>query len=1006
MSQLTLNLLGDLEVVRDGAVLPLPPSKKTRALLAYLAVQGRSFRREALCELLWEVPDDPRGSLRWSLSKLRRLVDEPDRPRIVADRTAVRFDRDGVEVDLLVLEEALQNLEGLSVDVLERLAARYRGNLLEGLDLPNFHDYHGWCLATRESAVRAQTVLLEHLVRRLVDDDERALPHARSLVGILPYDETLRAGLIRRLAQTGRSEEAEQQVRLGERMLSEAGITPTGALFSAWRGEPGRHFDIPRWTSAGDRLSSDPDGEAADGGAASGLEVSRVTGSDGEGLVGRESECGQLRSLLAKVGGDRRSQTLLIRGEPGIGKSRLLEWTSRVVDSADGLLIEAGAFESETLRPYALWIDALRRLGQVDVVFTEEKGDDRDQLYANLSNFLLELPDERPVIVMFDDVQWADESSLAAAHYVTRMCRDRPLLLMLAGREGELQDNTALQQALRGLRQDGQLREMRLGPLSESAICELIAQKVPEADAEALSQASGGNPLLAIELARAGREGGGSLDELVAGRLERFDVDGAEVLRWASVLSPRINLPMLTELTGQSADAVATTLARAEGQAILRPADQGFRFAHDLIASGIYAQIPQARRQLMHRRVAERIEEKTALDLEHAADLAHHALSSSDAGLATRALVSAGKLCLRFFANEDALVLARKGLQLAGELNGAERVCRRIELFDVMLTAAPVRDWEAAAAEYAALAELALEHGELAHARLGYHMSSTVRWANGHWSGAQEESLQSEMITRGAGEGEHLVGMAEAAKCLAMLERDLNRAEAMVMEARALAEPDTAAYHALPLAEGILRYIENDMAQAEILLREARTLCKSAGDHISEYQANEYLAMAELERERFEAARERAGVLVELGAKIREGSEEPFARALSGLCTLALEGDETALTPAVGALREADAKHRLAYVQNRAAALDLDDGRIDSARDRAEEALRCAGLMERTSEMLIARGVLLSVAEKMNDDKGATEHRIAMKTLLERSPAAWAVSRARRYARDLEEEAK
>jgi DNA-binding SARP family transcriptional activator/predicted ATPase len=1001
MSQLTLNLLGDLEVVRDGVVLPLPPSKKTRALLAYLALQDRSYRREALCELLWEVPDDPRGSLRWSLSKLRRLVDEPDRPRVVADRSTVRFDREGLEIDLLLLEDAVLNLANQSVDDLERLAAKYRGNLLEGLDLPNFHDYHSWCLATRESAVRAQTVLLEHLVERLENSGERALPYARSLVGLLPYDEALRAGLVRRLMETGRTDEAKQQVNLGERMLKEAGIAPSGALFSAWRGEPGRRLDAPKWSAGGDPVGSTA-ADVSDDADRSPPSHRKFLGS-GEGLVGRESECGQLRSLLARVSGEGRSQTLLVRGEPGIGKSRLLEWTSTLVDSSGGLLIEAGAFESETLRPYALWIDALRRLGQVNAVFTEDKGDDRDRLYANLSNYLLGLPDDRPTVVMFDDVQWADESSLAAAHYVTRMCRDRPLLLILAGREGELQDNAALQQVLRGLRQDGQLQEIRLGPLSEVAICELIAQTAPDAECEVLSRSCGGNPLLAIELARAGREGGGSLDELVAGRLDRFDLDGAEVLRWAAVLSPRIDLAMLTALTGQTADAVAKTLARAESQAILRPAEQGFRFAHDLIASGMYAQIPQARRQLMHRRVAERIEEKTALDLEHAADLAHHALSSSDAGLAARALVSAGKLCLRFFANDDALVLARKGLQLARELSGAEGVCRRIELFDVMLTAAPVRDWEAAAEEYAALAELALEHGELAHARLGYHMSSTVRWANGHWSGAQEETLQSEMITRGAGESEHLVGMAEAAKCLAMLERDLNRAEAMAMEARALSGPSPVVYHALPLAEGILRYIENDMTKAESLLREARTLCKSAGDHISEYQANEYLAMAELERERFEAARERTDVLVELGSKIREGSEEPFARALSGLCALALEGDGTLLAEAVDALREVDAKHRLAYVQNRAAVLELGRGEFDSARQRAEEALRCAGLLERTSEMLMARGVLASVADGAEDVEGGAAHRQAIAELLGRSPAAWAVSRVRRYAPDLEE---
>src|SRR5690606_10245748 len=79
---LSLGFLGDMEVCRDGARLALPQSKKTRALLAYLAVTGRPHRRDRLCALLWEMPDDPRGALRWSLSKLRPLVDEPAQRRI------------------------------------------------------------------------------------------------------------------------------------------------------------------------------------------------------------------------------------------------------------------------------------------------------------------------------------------------------------------------------------------------------------------------------------------------------------------------------------------------------------------------------------------------------------------------------------------------------------------------------------------------------------------------------------------------------------------------------------------------------------------------------------------------------------------------------------------------------------------------------------------------------------------------------------------------------------
>ena len=107
MASLELKLLGGLEVIRDGASLELPPSKKTRALLVYLALNGRAFRREHLCDLLWEVPDDPRGSLRWSLSKLRRLVDDDARQRVIADRASVRFDASDVAIDVTALHAPL-----------------------------------------------------------------------------------------------------------------------------------------------------------------------------------------------------------------------------------------------------------------------------------------------------------------------------------------------------------------------------------------------------------------------------------------------------------------------------------------------------------------------------------------------------------------------------------------------------------------------------------------------------------------------------------------------------------------------------------------------------------------------------------------------------------------------------------------------------------------------------------------------------------------------------------
>jgi DNA-binding SARP family transcriptional activator len=96
-----------MELVRDDSALPLPQSKKTRALLAYLAMTRRAHSRDKLCEMFWDLPDDPRGSLRWSLSKLRLLVNEDGTERLQADRETVALDCAAMQVDLLAVRDAI-----------------------------------------------------------------------------------------------------------------------------------------------------------------------------------------------------------------------------------------------------------------------------------------------------------------------------------------------------------------------------------------------------------------------------------------------------------------------------------------------------------------------------------------------------------------------------------------------------------------------------------------------------------------------------------------------------------------------------------------------------------------------------------------------------------------------------------------------------------------------------------------------------------------------------------
>src|SRR4029078_4179775 len=135
---LRINLLGEMQVLRDGQPQPLPQSKKTRALLAYLATAARPQRRERLCEMFWDIPDDPRGALRWSLSKIRQVAGKQGEALVTADRNTVAlnpqaFDSDFTSVATLKGDD----LERLDAAALATIAENFRGDFIEDLYLPN-----------------------------------------------------------------------------------------------------------------------------------------------------------------------------------------------------------------------------------------------------------------------------------------------------------------------------------------------------------------------------------------------------------------------------------------------------------------------------------------------------------------------------------------------------------------------------------------------------------------------------------------------------------------------------------------------------------------------------------------------------------------------------------------------------------------------------------------------------------------------------------------------------
>src|SRR5688572_1794886 len=197
-SALEIRLLGELTVLRGGVPCPLPSSKKTRALLGYLVSTGRPHSRERLCELFWEGPDDPRGGLRWALSKIRPLLDEGDVRRLRADREHVGFEPAGAVVDLAEVRGlAKAGIDKATLEELRTGAARFRGRFLEGHDLSDCVHFYTWCVAEREQLRSLQVSFLMHLIERLAGAPDEALKYARALVSLDPLAESSHVRLIR-----------------------------------------------------------------------------------------------------------------------------------------------------------------------------------------------------------------------------------------------------------------------------------------------------------------------------------------------------------------------------------------------------------------------------------------------------------------------------------------------------------------------------------------------------------------------------------------------------------------------------------------------------------------------------------------------------------------------------------------------------------------------------------------------------------------------------------------
>ena len=309
MPQLTVNLMGAFQAALDGAVLSGFDSDKTRALLAYLAIEAdRAHRRESLVALFWPNVQEAsaRQSLSQALSNLRRLLADvkSDTPFILATRDTVQFNR--------------QSDYKLDVDTLQRAPERFRP-LLEGVSIPGADGFDEWLLLQREALQNQALEALDDKAGQALatGDHARAIALARRQLEIDPWREEAHCQLMRAFMLNGQRNDALAQFeRCKKLLLDELGVPPsseTVALFEQikagnWEFKNSRA--LPQ--SANARMSSQS------------LPVALTP------FVGRERELTALQNLI----GNSTARLITLVGVGGMGKTRLAVEAARQAQQA------------------------------------------------------------------------------------------------------------------------------------------------------------------------------------------------------------------------------------------------------------------------------------------------------------------------------------------------------------------------------------------------------------------------------------------------------------------------------------------------------------------------------------------------------------------------------------------------------------------------------------------------------------------------------------------------
>ena len=984
-SVLRVRLVGDLQVERGGVSAVLPASKRTRALLGFLAATHKPQSRQSLCDLFWDGPDDPRGALRWSLTKLRPVVNHAGNDRLVADRLHVEFRPQAAEVDTARISSLLAGgIEAARMPALEEAAELLQGEFLDGLDLPACYRFHNWCMAERERLGGLRSAVLSQLLLRLDGDPTKALPFARALIATDPLSETAHAKLTSLLIGLGRPREAlahaEEAGALLERELA---APPTGELRRAI------NLARPSPSSQVRVASSEP----SDAGPRAGRPAAKRTPPLDHG--GAQVIITKALEGLATAA---EQQLLLLLGEPGMGKTRWLEDLDARAKSAGYRVLSARAFEAEMVRPYGTWVDLLGGLTDKDLpetarrdiaalLLNNEGGSaqgDRASLFAGVGTVLRQLSLSQPLVVIFDDLQWLDDASCSMLHYQVRTLRSAArVLFVAAARTGELDDNASVKRLVQSLQREKFMHQWRLSPLDLAATAALLEDAGSRLDPAMVLRQSAGNPLFALELARAHGRGeaveSSSLTGLIAIELARLPGPERDALTFAATMGRDFAPDLLCLAMDLPELEVLTRVEHLELRGLLRASGAGhYDFVHDLFRQATYRSLTQPMRRIVHRQIARAFTAKAAGEEDLQSELAHHASLAGDHLMAVRALVTVGERALRVFAPGDAAAAAERALRSLAEIPaGPEHIRLQMALLDVRIHATmgpQAPRLPSLEAELKLVTQAAAAAGLHAEAANGFVLLSFLAQQSDALSKARDATLLATKYGRAADDTTRCQQLANTARCLMDVEKNIPEVRELIVDAEALSNSLSLRITELEWAQGLLARWDGDVPEAHQRMIDALELARLRKERWREFELLIWLATVEFELGLYREVAFRCDEISSFAQKMGE-DRAPAADALSALAAMARDPSMSreGLAAAMAELRAVDDKTHLAYVLNEAALAFMSVGNQRECKALAEQARCTAEAINHTTEIAVARATLARLANAAGDDAQAAE---------------------------------